>query len=276
MAMVEYVVTAGKLNFRDSADSSGVDNIIAVLPRGHLLHGEEASPGGNWLKVSTFVPTREDETAGFVSARYAVETADPTPAPAPGSAGVPAVAAPAAGPVITLAQLRDLAPTGKDAYMEPLARDCIAVREDNGLAVTPLHICHFIAQLAHECAGFRTMREFWGPTKAQKGYEGRKDLGNTQPGDGKRFMGRGYIQITGRANYETYGTKLGLGLTANPALAEDPVNALKVACLYWKQRDIDTPAGNNDIALVTRKINGGATGLAERKALFLKARKLWP
>ena len=286
MATVEYVVTAGRLNFRSSADSSSDANILATLPRGYLLHGEAAPVGGEWLKVSAILPSWPEEAEGFVSARYAVETQDAaaatvaagaTDAAAPAGANVPALAPqPASAFRITLAELQDLAPNGKAAFMEPLVQNCVAVREHYGLAVTPLHMCHFLAQLAHECAGFRTMREFWGPTNAQKRYEGRADLGNDQPGDGKRFMGRGYIQITGRANYGTYGSKLGLGLTANPALAEDPLTALNIACIYWKKRNIDSPAGTNDIGEVTRRINGGTNGLADRTALFRKARKLWP
>ena len=119
------------------------------------------------------------------------------------------------------------------------------------------------------------MREFWGPTRAQLGYEGRKDLGNTQAGDGKRFMGRGYLQITGRANYGRYGQLIGQPLTTMPQLAEDPIQALSIACLYWKSRDIDRPVANNDIAEVTRRINGGHNGLAERTALFRKAMQIW-
>lgn len=65
-------------------------------------------------------------------------------------------------------------------------------------------------------------REIWGPTKAQQGYEGRKDLGNTVPGDGKRYMGRGYVQITGRANYNKASLATGRDLVANPDLAMDP------------------------------------------------------
>lgn len=65
-------------------------------------------------------------------------------------------------------------------------------------------------------------REIWGPTKAQAGYEGRKDLGNTVPGDGKRFMGRGYVQITGRANYQKASRVVGRDLVASPDLALDP------------------------------------------------------
>lgn len=274
--MTEYVVTAGKLNFRSSASSADRGNIITTLGRGHLLHGAETPPGGGWLGVSTLLPGGPDEVDGFVSAQFAVESADPVAAPPPPVvAGLPAIAT-AQSVTISTEQLRRLAPTGKDQFLTPLAQSCTEVRDHYGLDNSALHLCHFLAQLAHESAGFRTLREFWGPTKAQRGYEGRRDLGNIQMGDGKRFMGRGYIQVTGRANYATYGGLLGLALTANPVLAEDPLTALNIACLYWKKRGIDEPAGRNDLKEVTRKINGGQNGFAERRALFLKARTIWP
>jgi predicted chitinase len=71
-------------------------------------------------------------------------------------------------------------------------------------------------------------REIWGPTKAQIGYEGRKDLGNTVMGDGKRFMGRGYVQITGRRNYQKASLLTGRDLIATPDLALDPAIAAKI------------------------------------------------
>lgn len=71
-------------------------------------------------------------------------------------------------------------------------------------------------------------REIWGPTAAQKGYEGRKDLGNTVAGDGKRFMGRGYVQITGRANYHKASNLVGKDLVANPDLALEPDIAARI------------------------------------------------
>lgn len=274
--MTEYVVTAGKLNFRSSASSLDRSNIIATLLRGHLLQGDETPAGGGWLGVTTRLPAGPGEVDGFVSAQYAVATTDPSVVPPPPvGAGVPPVAG-TDTVTITLEQLRKLAPTGKDLFLTPLALSCIDVRAHYGLDNSALTICHFLAQLAHEAAGFRTLREYWGPTSAQRRYEGRADLGNTHAGDGKRFMGRGYIQVTGRANYTTYGGLLGLALTANPMLAEDPLTALNIACLYWKKRGIDGPAGQNDLKEVTRRINGGQTGYAERRALFLKARTIWP
>jgi putative chitinase len=260
--MTQFIVSAGKLNFRSS--SVIADNIITTLPRGQILEGAQATAGSDWLEVTTIVPTMTGDTKGFVNAQFVV------------SAQAPKTAARAAGsPTILAEQIQKLAPSGKDMFIDPLVANCISVRQNHGLAVTPVHICHFLAQLAHESAGFRTMREFWGPTKAQIRYEGRKDLGNTQPGDGKRFMGRGYLQITGRANYGSYGTLIGQTLTSMPQLAEDPIVALNIACLYWKNRNIDIPAGKNDIAEVTRRINGGHNGLAERTALFRKAMQIW-
>jgi putative chitinase len=71
-------------------------------------------------------------------------------------------------------------------------------------------------------------KEIWGPTAAQKRYEGKKTLGNTQPGDGKKYMGRGYVQITGRANYEKGAKLLGVNLLENPDLAMIPAYAVKL------------------------------------------------
>src|SRR5437867_7559889 len=91
---------------------------------------------------------------------------------------------------------------------------------------TPLRTAAFVAQLAHESGEFRWMEEIWGPTPAQLRYEPPSDLaaklGNTQPGDGKRFKGRGPIQITGRFNYAKFGAQLGLDLIADPAQAAAP------------------------------------------------------
>ena len=126
----------------------------------------------------------------------------------------------------------------------------------------------FLSQMHHESGGFKYRKEIWGPTAIQKTYEGRSDLGNNQPGDGKRFMGRGYIQLTGRANYKTYGDKIGVDLVNNPELAADPTNAAKIAIAYWENRVNRSAAQKGDVRTVTKNINGGDRGLADRMSQF--------
>ncbi|GAB5376865.1 MAG: hypothetical protein AcusKO_33270 [Acuticoccus sp.] len=133
---------------------------------------------------------------------------------------------------------------------------------------TRLRIAHFMAQVTHECAGFRTTEEF----ASGAAYEGRRDLGNTQPGDGRRFKGRGLMQLTGRANYRTFGKKLGLDLEENPEQAAEPATSLVIACEYWKQRKINAPADSDDLIRCTRLVNGGLNGLEDRRQYLGKAK----
>lgn len=90
------------------------------------------------------------------------------------------------------------------------------------------HRAYILATAHHETGQFKWLREIWGPTAQQKRYEGRADLGNTVTGDGKRFLGRGYVQITGRRNYTDWSKRLGLDLVAKPELAERPEIAAKI------------------------------------------------
>jgi len=87
-------------------------------------------------------------------------------------------------------------------------------------------------------------------------YEGRKDLGNTQTGDGKRFKGRGYIQLTGRNNYKEYGSLLGIDLINNPELALNINNSAKIFALYFKKLGCNNACNNNDWLLCRKKVNG--------------------
>ncbi|HYO63823.1 MAG TPA: peptidoglycan-binding protein [Pyrinomonadaceae bacterium] len=139
---------------------------------------------------------------------------------------------------------------------------------------TPLRIAAFVAQLAHESAEFRFMEEIWGPTAAQKRYEGRKDLGNTQPGDGFRFKGRGPIQITGRANYTKYGKLLGIDLVDNPALAATPEVGFRTAGLYWKMNNCNALADQQKFIAITKAINGGTNGLEDRQKYYERAKRV--
>lgn len=133
---------------------------------------------------------------------------------------------------------------------------------------TRLRISHFMGQVTHECAGFRTTEEF----ASGSAYEGRTDLGNIHSGDGKRYKGRGLIQLTGRDNYRTIGQILELPLEDNPELAAEPVTSLKIACEYWKKRNINASADRDDLISCTKLVNGGLNGLEDRRTYLQKAK----
>lgn len=132
-----------------------------------------------------------------------------------------------------------------------------------------LETAHLLAQCAHESDGFCTTEEY----ASGRAYEGRRDLGNTEPGDGPRFKGRGLIQLTGRANYRRYGQRLGLDLEAAPGRAADPRLSLRLACLYWQDRGLALPARADDLRSVTRGVNGGLNGLADRRRYLARAKE---
>ena len=125
----------------------------------------------------------------------------------------------------------------------------------------------FLAQVGHESGQLRYVREL----ASGAAYEGRTDLGNTQPGDGVRYRGRGLIQITGRANYQACGVALGVDLIANPELLESPAPACRSAAWFWRSHGLNELADAGDQTKVTRRINGGTNGLADRLALFAVA-----
>ncbi len=179
--------------------------------------------------------------------------------------------------MLTEEQLRRIVPKMRadrvTAYL-PHLNDAMAMFDID----TPLRTAAFIAQLAHESGSFVWMKEIWGPTDAQRRYEPpaalAAKLGNSQPGDGKRYMGRGPIQLTGRDNYRRFGELLGLDLVGNPDQAALPDAGFKIAGLYWKSRDINAPADAGDVREVTRRINGGSNGLADRSDYFERAKQV--
>jgi putative chitinase len=119
---------------------------------------------------------------------------------------------------------------------------------------------HFLAQVAHESGGFNYVREL----ASGDAYEGRADLGNTEPGDGVRFKGRGLIQITGKANYAACGDALGVDLLLTPELLERPDLAARSAGWYWDSRHLNELADRGDARAITKKINGGLNGYQDR------------
>lgn len=137
---------------------------------------------------------------------------------------------------------------------------------------TPARQAAFLAQIGHESGGLHWVVELWGPTPAQARYEGRKDLGNTERGDGFKFRGRGLIQTTGRANYAATGEALGLDLLNDPMQLAMPENAARSAGWYWQNRGLNTLADVGDFRRITLRINGGLNGMGERLALHEAAR----
>jgi putative chitinase len=142
-----------------------------------------------------------------------------------------------------------------------------------GILDAGLRLAHFMGQVAHESGNFKYMEEVGGPSYFAK-YDGRADLGNTIPGDGALFHGRGPIQLTGRANYRKYGRALGLDFESNPNIVALPSIGILVACKYWDDHDLNALADADDLLAITKRINGGTNGLQDRQVQTDKAKGL--
>ena len=173
------------------------------------------------------------------------------------------------GEVITADDLKKICPFTKlsrlELFAEPL-NAAMAEFEINNVARETM----FLAQIAHESGGFRYVREL----ASGEAYEGRNDLGNTEPGDGVRFKGRGLMHITGRANYAECGDALGLDLLSQPELLEEPLNACRSAAWFWDARDLNQRADLGDFRGITKRINGGLNGWHDRLSYLEKAQQV--
>ncbi|KAJ9472914.1 chitinase [Diplonema papillatum] len=132
-------------------------------------------------------------------------------------------------------------------------------------------IATFSAQVGHESTGLLYFEEL----ASGAAYEGRTDLGNTQTGDGKRFKGRGPIQLTGRYNYQSAGTALGLALTTNPESVCYPSVGFATTVWFWTSHNLNTYADtgkSTDFISMTEAINGGRNGLADRESRWAAAK----
>lgn len=164
-----------------------------------------------------------------------------------------------------LAIVLPLAATSKiERYFEPLKAGMVKY----GIT-TPLQMAHYIAQLGHESMSFLYTEEL----ASGAAYEGRKDLGNKVAGDGRRFKGRGLIQLTGRANYTAYSKFTGVDYLSDPdVLSSDPMVAVDVACWFWTDRGLASLAERDDVKAVTKRINGGYNGLDDRMQNLRRAK----
>jgi len=135
---------------------------------------------------------------------------------------------------------------------------------------SPLRLAHFLAQIGHESLSMQLTEEL----ASGEAYEGRTELGNTEPGDGVRFKGRGLIQLTGRYNYERYAVFADLDTSA-PDWTEllcTPEHALAVALWFWEQRGLADKADKDDVRAITKAINGGYNGMDDREAYLARAK----
>lgn len=165
-----------------------------------------------------------------------------------------------------LRQIMPNCPAAKRADYLPFIQQAMA---EFGIT-SYLRATAFLAQLAHESAELRYMEEI----ASGAAYEGRKDLGNTQPGDGKRYKGRGPIQLTGRANYTRYGQLLGLDLVNNPTIAATKEVGFRIAGEFWKLNGLNELADKQDFKQITKRINGGYNGLDDRIKYYERAKKV--
>jgi putative chitinase len=165
------------------------------------------------------------------------------------------------------AALLKIAPQGKPWIIDGFADALPAICEKFDITTTNRQ-AHFIAQCAHECDHFKTTQEY----ASGAAYEGRKDLGNTKSGDGKRYKGRGLIQLTGRANYAAASKALGVDYIANPELVERFPAAADVSAWFWDTHKLNQHADRDDVRAVTKVINGGYNGLDSRTALLSRAK----
>ena len=186
-----------------------------------------------------------------------------------------------------LKKVMPLCPSGRRAEYLPFIQQAMQEFE----ITTYLREAAFLAQLAHESGELKYMEEI----ASGAAYEGRSDLGNTHPGDGKRYKGRGPIQLTGRTNYRVYGGKLGLDLENNPTIAATKEVGFRIAGLFWKDHGLNELADKgSQIVNVTRtrkngtkfveqhpafdaitfKINGGFTHRLERIQYYERAKNV--
>ena len=168
---------------------------------------------------------------------------------------------------LTLARAMSIPVARAEKWLTPLTEAMAYANID-----TRLRKAAFLAQIGHESLSLMYTKEIGGDSYFAK-YNGRADLGNTQPGDGPRFAGRGLIQVTGRANYLKCSLAL-FGddrLLATPSLLESPQWAAKSAAWFWKSKDLNALADADRFTDLTRRINGGVNGLDDRKARYKTA-----
>lgn len=209
---------------------------------------------------------------------------------------------------VSLSQILHLAPSARSSYRNAIAAGQ-PVLDAHGISASALRVAHFFAQVLHECGGLtiqfenlnysaKRLPQVWpkrfkptGPLEpadyannpeklANEVYGGR--MGNTQPGDGFRFRGRGMLQVTGRDGYRQVTRVMrqfdagAPDLEADPDLTISPLWSLHAAAALWTWKGCNVLADQDSVERVTRAINGGQVGIADRRDWLRKTRLVWP
>ncbi len=261
------------------ARGAAVEQLQRALVKGGFMTQAEMSTGPGIFGPKTEAALKEFQAANGVDAigRYGPKTraAFEKLGAKVGGGGSTAPSGPVTGPTaptgnggggVSLDQLRRIMPNLSQAKAEQYLPHLNNAMREAGIT-TRNQKAAFLAQLAHESGQFRYMEEI----ASGAAYEGRRDLGNTQPGDGVRFKGRGPIQLTGRANYTAAGKALGLDLVNNPKQAATPEVGFRTAAWFWNTRGLNSLAEAGNFREVTRRINGGFNGLADREMYYRRA-----
>lgn len=201
--------------------------------------------------------------------------------------------------MLSRTQIKGIYPRASDADIDAFIDHGEAPLKSSGILGAVTRFQYFLAQLGHESNGLtqreenlsysaQRLTEVW-PSRfatltAAKPYERNPEklanfvyggrMGNTNPGDGYRYRGRGYIQLTGRDAYRDVGAIAKLDLENKPELAAEPENAIAIACAFWTWKNINPACDASDFTLVTKKINGGTNGLDDRLAWLNKVKSV--
>lgn len=251
--MATWLVAVDSLNLR-AAPEVKEGNVVKALPLGTLVSSASAQLG-SWAAISVELDGRT--LSGHVSSKYLTPCRTPPERyPDELEAALPER--------VLIAIMPRLSAAKRAEYLPHLQQAMLEHHIDN-----PARKAAFLAQLAHESAQLRYMEEI----ASGAAYEGRRDLGNTQAGDGVRYKGRGPIQLTGRSNYRTYGSLLGVDLENYPALAATAQVGFRTAGLYWMKNGLNELADvPGNFRLITKKINGGYNGLEDRFKYYTAAK----
>lgn len=288
MDKIYQVTAANGLRLRESAPDGA---IISVIPLNTEVTFVKKAPIKDWIEVEVMVGNSLER--GFMSSHFLMEL-DPKPRfTVPFFANLDA----------SYDRVKRFVGTVADNYGPDVLPQLNQVLTHYGINKNPRRFAHFMAQLAHESAHFRRLEEnlnysgdgLWNTFRkyfaskeeadsfarqperiANRVYSNRMGNGDEASGDGYRYRGRGFIQLTGRENYRNIGNRIGLDIENNPDIVSgDVATALKVAADYWDSKNLNKFADKDDIRAITKLINGGYNGLEDRIRLLKRARAIW-